>query len=150
MQLAAATRSGGKPKPAAGWVPARDVRSVPVVAVVDDEKAVREAMAGLLRSAGFSAECFGSAEAFLERQLRRRFSCLVLDVGLPGMSGLDLQKHLAASRSEVSIVFITAFDDRDNRMQARALAAGAVGFFRKPFDDEALLSVIRCASQKDD
>ena len=150
MQLAAATRSGGKRRSAVSWVRARNAASVPVVAVVDDEEAVREAMAGLLRSAGFEAECFGSAEAFLERRPRTLFSCLILDIGLPGMSGLDLQEQLAAAQADVPIVFITAFDDRDNRMQARALTSGAVGFFRKPFDDEALLSVIRRAFDKDD
>jgi FixJ family two-component response regulator len=150
MLLAAATRSGGKPRSAVSRALARNVGTVPVVAVVDDEVAVREAMAGLLRSAGFEAECFGSAEAFLERRPRKLFSCLILDIGLPGMSGLDLQEQLAASQADVPIVFITAFDDRDNRIQARALASGAVGFFRKPFDDESLLSVIRRAFDNND
>jgi FixJ family two-component response regulator len=150
MQLAAATRSASKRGRPVGRAPGGDIGRLPVVAVVDDEDAVREAMEGLLRSAGFEAEGFGSAEAFLSCRQRTRFSCMILDIGLPGMSGLDLQQRLIASGTSVPIVFITAYDDGDRRMQAQALASGAAGFFRKPVDDEALLSIIRYTLDEDD
>jgi FixJ family two-component response regulator len=150
MQLAAETRSTSKRRRPVGRAPGGDIDRLPVVAVVDDEDAVREAMEGLLRSVGFETEGFGSAEAFLSCRRRTRFSCIILDIDLPGMSGLELQQRLIASGTSVPIVFITAYDDGDGRMQAQALASGAAGFFRKPFDDEALLSIIRYTLDEDD
>jgi FixJ family two-component response regulator len=120
------------------------------IAIVDDETAVREATENLLRSAGLSAETFASAEEFLRSPCRDRVGCLILDVGLPGMSGLELQKQLADNGDQVPIVFITAYEDHHGHMQARALQAGAGQFLRKPFSEEQLLSAIRSAMRTDD
>ena len=118
------------------------------VAIVDDEAALREATDSLLRSAGFRAESFASAEDFLRSKRRDSASCLILDVRLPGMSGLELQRHLAGNGFQIPIVFITAHEDSDGKIQAQALRAGALAFLRKPFDDEELLSGVRSALAK--
>jgi FixJ family two-component response regulator len=115
------------------------------VAVVDDEAGLRKAIESLLRSAGFRAESFASAEEFLCSRRRARAGCLVLDVRLPGMSGLELQQHLAGTGSDVPIVIITAEEDGGGRMKAQALRAGAVAFLHKPFHDQDLLSAVRSA-----
>jgi len=130
--------------------PGRDVELLPVVAVVDDERSVCEAIEGLLRSDGFEAESFGSAEALLGCPWRNQFSCIILDIGLPGMNGLDLQQRLLASGTSVPIVLVTASDDRDGRMEAKAMGAGGADFFRKPFDDQALLKAVHRALAEDD
>jgi FixJ family two-component response regulator len=114
-----------------------------VVAVVDDDASVREALRGLLRSAGFRVETFASAEDFLDRARSDGLGCLVLDVRMSGMSGVDLQDRLLASGWTVPIVFMTAHADASVR--ARALAAGAVKFLQKPFSDDALLEAIEAA-----
>ena len=129
--------------------PWRDVELLPVVAVVDDERSVCEAIEGLLRSDGFEAESFGSAEALLGCPWRNQFSCIILDIGLPGMNGLDLQQRLLASGTNVPIVLVTAWDDRDGRMEAKAMGAGGAGFFRKPFDMEDLLKAVHRALAED-
>lgn len=118
------------------------------IAVVDDEAALREATDGLLRSAGFRAEGFASAEDFLRSECRDRAGCLILDVRLPGMSGLELQQHLARTGCYIPIVFITAQEDSGGRMKAQALRAGAVAFLHKPFGDEDLLHAVRSASEE--
>lgn len=110
------------------------------VAVVDDDPSLREALRALLRSAGFTVELFSSAEEFLRSGQRSGFASLVLDVRMSGMSGVELQEHLAASGSTVPIVFMTAHADASVR--ARALAAGAVDFLEKPFTDDELLDAI--------
>ena len=110
------------------------------VGVVDDDPSVREALRALLRSAGFRVEIFGSAEEFLRSGQTSEFDSLVLDVRMSGMSGVELQEHLAASGSTVPIVFMTAHADASVR--ARALAAGAVDFLEKPFSDDALLEAV--------
>jgi FixJ family two-component response regulator len=112
------------------------------VAVVDDDASVREALKALLRAAGFRVDVFGSAEEFLGPRRAADTACLVLDVQMPGMSGLELQR-VVASGSAVPIVFMTAHADANVR--ARALASGAVQFLEKPFDDEALLEAIEQA-----
>src|SRR4051812_21096983 len=117
----------------------------PLIAVVDDEAAVREATESVLRSAGLRAETFASAMAFLESDCARRARCLVLDVRLPGMSGLDLQKALGERASRIPIVFITAQDDAGGLLHAQALRAGALDFLHKPFHDEHLLDAIHRA-----
>ena len=116
-----------------------------LVAIVDDDLAVREATESLLRSAGFKAEKFASAEEFLQFSGQDRACCLILDVGLPGMSGLELQRVLAHNGFRIPIVFITACNNSDDRIQAQALRAGALAFLRKPFDDEDLLNAVRSA-----
>jgi FixJ family two-component response regulator len=121
-----------------------------VVAVVDDEQAPREAIVSLLRSVEVSVESFASAEDFLRLRRPEVTYCLVLDVRLTGMSGLDLQRHLADTGSAVPIVFISAQADRDGRERRQALQAGALTWLRKPFDDEDLLSNVRRAFEDAD
>jgi FixJ family two-component response regulator len=117
----------------------------PVVAVVDDERPMREAAENLLRSAGFRAECFASAEDFLQSPRLGAISCLVLDISLPGMNGLQLQLQLRKQGLRVPIVFVTASEDNDGRMRVRAMQAGAIAFLRKPFSEQALLDAVRLA-----
>jgi FixJ family two-component response regulator len=117
----------------------------PIVFVVDDDISVRESLEGLIRSEGWETETFASAEAFLARPRALVPSCLVLDVSLPDLNGLDLQKRLA-DRSDMPIIFITGYGDVP--MTVQAMKAGAVEFLMKPFGDEALLSAIRQAIER--
>jgi FixJ family two-component response regulator len=114
-----------------------------VVAIVDDDEAVRVALEGLLRSARLTARAFESAEAFINSGQQCQAACLIADIRMPGMSGLELQAKLNAEGCRIPIVFITAHGDAKMRMQA--LRAGAVEFLAKPFDDEALLESVRAA-----
>ena len=114
-----------------------------VVAIVDDDEAVRVALEGLLRSAGLTARPFESAEKFIESGEQLHTGCLITDIRMPGMSGLELQAKLTAEHCRIPIVFITAHGDAQMRMQA--LRAGAVEFLSKPFNDEALLEIVRAA-----
>jgi FixJ family two-component response regulator len=114
-----------------------------VVAIVDDDAAVRVALEGLLRSAGLSARAFDSAETFIESGQQFQTGCLIADIRMPGMSGLELQGKLNAENCRIPIVFITAHGDAQMRMQA--LRAGAVEFLSKPFNDETLLETVRAA-----
>ena len=115
----------------------------PVVFVVDDDISVRESLELLIRSAGWEPELFASAQAFLASPRVHAPSCLILDVNLPDLSGLDLQKRLAADRSDMPIIFITGYGDVP--MTVKAMKAGAVEFLTKPFGDDVLLSAIRNA-----
>jgi len=115
----------------------------PIVVVVDDDASVRRALARLLRSAGCAVETFGTASEFLERPASPVPSCLVLDVRLPGMSGLDLQARLALDHRELPIVFITGHGS--GGLRQRALDAGAVAILDKPFDDRNLLDAVGIA-----
>jgi FixJ family two-component response regulator len=108
---------------------------------VDDDESVREALESLLRSAGFKAEVFASAEQFLSSDRAREVDCLIVDVRMPGMNGLELQRQLAAGGLRVPIVFISAHGDELAR--AQALRAGAVAFLRKPFSEQALLNAVQ-------
>jgi len=114
-----------------------------LVAIVDDDRSVQSALKDLLESAGLSARCFGSAEEFLESGGLGETACLVTDVRMPGMSGLELQARLKAEGSRIPIIFITAHADAKTR--SRAMTAGAVEFLSKPFDDDALLTRVRAA-----
>jgi FixJ family two-component response regulator len=114
-----------------------------IIAIVDDDEAVRIALEGLLRSAGLTARAFDSAETFIESGEQFQTGCLISDIRMPGMSGLELQAKLNAERCRIPIVFITAHGDAQMRMQA--LRAGAVEFLAKPFNDEALLQTVRAA-----
>ena len=114
----------------------------PIVFVVDDDISVREALEALILSEGWQAETFASAQAFLARPRAVVPSCLVLDVSLPDLNGLDLQKRLA-DRNDMPIIFITGYGDVP--MTVQAMKAGAAEFLTKPFGDEALLSAIRQA-----
>ena len=114
-----------------------------VVAIVDDEKIVRRAIGRLVMSAGLKSEDYPSAEEFLEVYPHRNPDCLILDLRLPGMSGLELQQRMAADHNQTPIIFVSAHDDPEVR--AQALRGGAVAFFAKPFQDDALLEAIRSA-----
>jgi FixJ family two-component response regulator len=123
------------------------VEPTPTVFVVEDDPSVREALAGLIRSAGLNVEVFVSADQFLGTSRTRGPSCLVLDVGLPGLNGLDLQALMIELHNEIPIVFITGLGDIP--MSVRAMKAGAVEFLTKPFVDEDLLQGIRVALRRD-
>jgi len=114
-----------------------------VVAIVDDDELVRGALQGLLKEAGFPARAFASAEEFLQSGQQHHTACLIADIRMPGMSGLDLQARLNADQIKIPTIFITAHGDARMRMQA--LRAGAVEFLAKPFDDELLLDSVRAA-----
>lgn len=121
--------------------------SNPVVFVVDDDPSVRSTLKFLLNSMGLSVESFDSAEDFLHKKLPDAPSCLVLDVRLPGLSGLDFQRELAARNIRIPIVFLTGHGDI--RMTVRAMKDGAVEFLTKPFRDQDLLDAIRIALDRD-
>jgi FixJ family two-component response regulator len=116
------------------------------VFVVDDDVSVRESLEVLIRCAGWQAETFASAQEFLARPRILAPSCLVLDVSLPDLNGLDLQERIASDRMDMPIIFITAYGDVP--MTVRAMRAGAVEFLTKPFGDDALLSAIQNAIQR--
>jgi FixJ family two-component response regulator len=114
-----------------------------MIAVVDDDDLMRSALLGLLKSAGLTSQAFASAEEFLKSGQQDQVGCLVADIRMPGMSGLELQAKLNADHYRIPTIFITAHGDEKMRMQA--LRAGAVEFMAKPFDDEALLERVRAA-----
>jgi FixJ family two-component response regulator len=116
------------------------------VAIVDDDALVRDAFLDLLDEAGFSPLGFASGEGFMASGRYRGCSCLITDIRMPGMSGLDLQARLNAERLRIPIIFISAHGDERMRMQA--LRAGAVEFLAKPFDDEVLLDTVRAAREQ--
>jgi len=116
------------------------VPNSPMISVVDDDTSVREALRGLLRSVGFQVEVFGSAEEFLTSGRLADTACLILDVRMPGATGLQLQEQLIASGSTISIIFITAHGDEDAR--SRALELGAIDFLQKPFSEKTLLGAL--------
>ena len=120
--------------------------ATPVVFVVDDDVSVRESLELLIRCEGWHPETFDSAQKFLSRPTVPVPSCLVLDVSLPGLNGLELQKRVAAERSEMPIIFITGYGDVPTTVQA--MKAGAVEFLTKPFNDDVLLSAIRQALER--
>lgn len=115
----------------------------PLVVIVDDDELMRSALQGLMKEAGFHALTFASAEEFLNSGEQERTACLIADIRMPGMSGLDLQSKLNRDRIRIPIIFITALGDEKMRMQA--LRAGAVEFLSKPLDDVALLDIVRAA-----
>jgi len=116
-----------------------------LIAIVDDDKAVRDALSNLLESSGFGAEAFGSSEEFLQSQHFDKTVCLILDVRLPGLSGLELQSRLPEEKRTIPIIYITAH--ADERVRQQALGAGAVAFLYKPFNAEALLGAVRSGLQ---
>src|SRR5919206_328872 len=118
----------------------------PLVSVVDDDESVRESLPDLLREFGFTAQAFASAAEFLARPRVTAPSCLVLDVHLPDLSGLDLQQRLAADRLDMPIIFITGHGDVP--MTVKAMKAGAVEFLTKPCNGEVLLAAIRQAIER--
>src|SRR5467141_3120987 len=120
--------------------------ATPIVFVVDDDVSVRESLELLIRCAGWTAETFVSAQEFLSRPRVPAPSCLVLDVSLPGLNGLELQQRVAAERTDMPIIFITGHGDVP--MSVQAMKAGAVEFLTKPFGDDILLSAIRNAIER--
>ena len=114
--------------------------NLPLISVVDDDTSVRESLQCLIRSFGFAVEAFASAEEFLNSGHLRNTRCLILDVRMPGMNGLELQRRVAASHRDIRVIFITAHGDEAARSQA--LKNGAVDYLLKPFGEEALLSAI--------
>jgi FixJ family two-component response regulator len=114
-----------------------------LVSIVDDDESLRRSVKNLLTSVGFQVETFASAEAFLQSAHRADTRCVVLDLRMPGMSGLDLLMHLAATGSPIPVVILTAHSDDEARR--RTLQAGAVAFLGKPFHGEALLGAVRRA-----
>ncbi len=116
------------------------------VAIIDDDDLMRGALQGLLQEAGFTARTFASAEEFLRSDEHRQAACLIADIRMPGMSGLELQARLNAGEIRIPTIFITAHGDARMRMQA--LRAGAVEFLTKPFDDEVLVDSVRAALQR--
>jgi FixJ family two-component response regulator len=118
-------------------------RKKQLIAIVDDDESVRSAVDGVLKSVGLNTRTFVSAEEFLVSGQQGETACLITDIQMPGMSGLDLQARLAAENYQIPIIFITAYGNTSIRMEA--LRDGAVEFLGKPFDDEALLATVRGA-----
>ena len=114
-----------------------------LISIVDDDEAFREAMTSLMKSLGFEVEAFSSAEAFLGSPHLGSTSCLIADVHMPNMTGIDLHRQLLASGRTIPVILITAYPD-DN-VRARALAAGVICYLSKTFDDDALLGFVRSA-----
>ncbi len=117
-----------------------------LVAIVDDDESVQSALRDLIESDGLPAICFGSAEQFLDSEARSKAACLIADIRMSGMSGLELQAKLKAERCRIPIIFITAHGDAE--MRTRAIRDGAVEFLSKPFDDAVLLEVVHSALER--
>lgn len=118
----------------------------PIVFIVDDDVSVRESLELLIQNEGWQAETFASAQEFLDNPRAAVPSCLILDVSLPGLNGLELQQRVAAERTDMPIIFITGHGDIP--MTVRAMKAGAIEFLTKPFSDEVLLNAIQQALQR--
>jgi FixJ family two-component response regulator len=116
---------------------------VSLIGVVDDDESIRDALSSLLRSAGYKCALFPSAEAFIESGSLRETDCMLLDIQMPGLNGLELQLKLREMKSSIPVIFVTGH--ADHRLRAKALAQGATAFFDKPFSDEALLGAINSA-----
>jgi FixJ family two-component response regulator len=117
-----------------------------LVAIVDDDESVQLALRDLIESDGLPAICFGSAEQFLDSEARSKAACLIADIRMPGMSGLELQAKLKAERCRIPVIFITAHGDAE--MRIHAMRQGAVEFLSKPFDDAVLLEIVHAALEE--
>jgi FixJ family two-component response regulator len=117
-----------------------------LVAIVDDDESLQSALQDLIESAGLSTLCFGSAEQFLDSDVRHKAACLIADIRMPGMSGLELQAKLKAERCRIPIIFITAHGDAETRILA--MRDGAVEFLTKPFDDAVLLKIVHASLRR--
>jgi FixJ family two-component response regulator len=120
-----------------------DEKATAVVAIVDDDKSVQLALRDLIEAEGLATLCFGSAEEFLDSGTHRKAACLVADIRMPGMSGVELQSKLNVERCRLPIIFITAHGDA--RMRVQAMRSGAVEFLTKPFDNAVLLETVHAA-----
>lgn len=135
-------------EPAQCWVMESEQRGVTersLISVVDDDESVRESLPDLLQEFGFAAEAFSSAEEFLSSGSLDQTRCLILDIAMPGMTGLELQQELMRGGHRIPVVFITA--QRDKAVQTRAFSRGAVRLLLKPFSDTALLEAVQAALQ---
>ena len=119
---------------------------MPLISIVDDDEGIRQALKSLIDSVGFRAEVFDSGEKFLNSPYLTQTDCLIADVRMPGMSGLELQDRLSAAGRSIPIVFISAHDDTEAR--ARGLRAGAIDFLQKPFSEDSLLGAISVCLDK--
>ena len=123
-----------------------DSLNMPLISIVDDDEGIRQALKSLIDSVGFRAEVFDSGEKFLNSPYLSQTDCLITDVRMPGMSGLELQDRLSAAGRSIPIVFISAHDD--NEARARGLRAGAIDFLQKPFSEDSLLGAISVCLDK--
>jgi FixJ family two-component response regulator len=114
-----------------------------LISIIDDDESMLNAVIGLVRSAGFDAQGFVSAEAFLAYGMIESFACIITDIQMPGMSGIELKKYLSGRQFSVPVIMITARDDLD--LEERALASGAASFLRKPFEADALIDCLERA-----
>ena len=119
------------------------MRSMALISIVDDDESIRESTKGLIRSLGYQAATFASAEEFLQSDSVDRTACLITDVQMPGLSGIDLQRGLIAQGVRMPTIFITAFPEEETR--ARAMKAGALGYLSKPFSEDSLLKCLDTA-----
>jgi FixJ family two-component response regulator len=117
-----------------------------LVAIVDDDQSVQRSLQDLIESDGLPAICFGSAEQFLDSEARSKAACLIADIRMPGMSGLELQAKLKAERCRIPVIFITAHGDAE--MRIHAMRQGVVEFLSKPFDDAVLLEIVHAALEE--
>ena len=117
-----------------------------LIAIVDDDESLQRALQDLIESVGLSTLCFGSSEQFLESEARHKAACLIVDIRMPGMSGLELQAKLKAEGCRIPIIFITAHGDSE--MRTVAMGDGAVEFLTKPFNDAVLLELINAALER--
>jgi FixJ family two-component response regulator len=125
-----------------GFAACKGAKTSKLIAIIDDNESIQDSLGDLIESGGFEARCFGSAKAFLESDLHGRAACLIVDIHMPKMSGLDLQATLKRQECNVPIIFITAYDD-DAEIRAQAMQEGAVEFLAKPFDHQILLEILR-------
>jgi FixJ family two-component response regulator len=132
------------PPPAEGYLATMAIQTeAKIVAIVDDDDLIRSALQGMLKSVGLPSQAFASADEFLKSGQQQQTACLIADIRMPGLSGLELQVKLNAEHCKIPTIFITAHGDTKMRMQA--LRAGAVEFLAKPFDDEVLIESVRAA-----
>ena len=117
-----------------------------LIVIVDDDQSVQSALQDLIEADGLAAKCFGSAEDFIESGLQRKVACLITDIRMPGMSGLELQARLKADGYKTPIIFITAHGDA--RVRIQAMREGAAEFLMKPFDDQVLLNRVHAALER--
>jgi FixJ family two-component response regulator len=120
------------------------VEHVPLISIVDDDDSVRESLDGLLRSVGFAVKAFASAEEFLNSDHLRDIDCLLLDVRLPGMNGIELHRHLVAHHCEIPVIFITAHGSEEG-VRSQAFQNGAVDYLIKPLSEDTVLNAIHKA-----
>ena len=123
-------------------------KAKPLISIVDDDNSMREAIKRLMKSMGYTAEAVASAEEFLRSRHVRRTSCLIADMQMPGMTGLELYQRLSASGKAIPTILITAYPDNDVR--ERALSTGVAGYLSKPFEEDDLLACIRVALTRED